>query len=166
MEKYQSMVFAQCRKSSASTEEAEDLTQDIFLKAFESLSSFRGEASFSTWLYRITQNHIQGKIRKKNAKLEIVETFHEETTMEKIRKWKDQITPEVLLLKDEYKSKLASMLSKLPASYSIPLKMYYFENMSYKEISDQLDIKINTLKSYIFRAKESLKKSLESYEKS
>ena len=54
-------------------------------------------------------------------------------------------------------TKIASLLSRLPSNYKNPLMLYYFENMSYKEISEKLDIKVNTLKSYIFRGKELMK---------
>jgi RNA polymerase sigma-70 factor (ECF subfamily) len=164
MDKYQSMVYNLCSKYTDSVEEAEDFTQDIFLKVFESLSKFRGESEFSTWLYTISRNELKMKYRKSKKIEQEVSELKEESLFTKLKKWKEHITPEVELLKEEYKSKITQLVNKLPNNYKTPLLMYYFDNMSYKEISTKLNLKMNTLKSYIFRGKESLKKELESYE--
>ena len=164
MDKYQSMVYNICSKYSNSVEEAEDLTQDIFLKVFESLSKFRGESEFSTWLYTVSRNELKMKYRKTKKIEQEVTELKEESLFTKLKKWKEHITPEVELLKEEYKSKITQLLNKLPSNYKTPLLMYYFDNMSYQEISTKLNLKMNTLKSYIFRGKESLKKELENYE--
>ncbi|HNN82050.1 MAG TPA: RNA polymerase sigma factor, partial [Leptospiraceae bacterium] len=76
---------------------------------------------------------------------------------DKIKKWKDQLNPEMQILKQEMNSKIQSMLSRLPSNYKKPLILYYFENMSYNEIAESMNIKVNTLKSYIFRGRELLK---------
>ncbi|HNH09948.1 MAG TPA: RNA polymerase sigma factor, partial [Leptospiraceae bacterium] len=60
------MIYSQCLKFAETKEEAEDMAQEIFLKAFESLSKFRGESMFSTWLFQIGRNLVLEKIRKKN----------------------------------------------------------------------------------------------------
>ncbi len=79
---------------------------------------------------------------------------------------KENNTPEIQIIESELKTKISHFISKLPKSYSDVLKLYYFENMSYKEISEKLNIKLNTLKSNLLRAKESLKRSIENYDKS
>ena len=154
------MVFSQAIKFTGNQEEAEDLTQEIFLKAFEALSTFKGESQFSTWIFSIARNQILMKHRKESSRPQIahedVEEVHNKY-FDKIKKWREQITPEMQILKQEMNAKIASLLSRLPANYKNPLMLYYFENMSYKEISEKLDIKVNTLKSYIFRGKELMK---------
>ncbi|MBP9886423.1 MAG: RNA polymerase sigma factor [Leptospiraceae bacterium] len=160
MDKYQGMVFSQAIKFTGNQEEAEDLTQEIFLKAFEALSTFKGESQFSTWIFSIARNQILMKHRKESSRPQIahedVEEVHNKY-FDKIKKWREQITPEMQMLKQEMNTKITSLLSRLPANYKNPLMLYYFENMSYKEISEKLDIKVNTLKSYIFRGKELMK---------
>ncbi|HRG44958.1 MAG TPA: sigma-70 family RNA polymerase sigma factor [Leptospiraceae bacterium] len=160
MDKYQGMIFSQAIKYTGNQEEAEDLTQEIFLKAFEALSTFKGESQFSTWVYSIARNKILMKHRKESTNPQIsaddVEEVHNKY-FDKIKKWREQITPEMQILKQEMNTKIASLLSRLPSNYKNPLMLYYFENMSYKEISEKLDIKVNTLKSYIFRGKELMK---------
>ncbi len=154
------MVFSQAIKFTGNQEEAEDLTQEIFLKAFEALSTFKGESQFSTWIFSIARNQILMKHRKESSRPQIahedVEEVHNKY-FDKIKKWREQITPEMQMLKQEMNTKITSLLSRLPANYKNPLMLYYFENMSYKEISEKLDIKVNTLKSYIFRGKELMK---------
>ena len=154
------MIFSQAIKYTGNQEEAEDLTQEIFLKAFEALSTFKGESQFSTWVYSIARNKILMKHRKESTNPQIsaddVEDVHNKY-FDKIKKWREQITPEMQILKQEMNTKIASLLSRLPSNYKNPLMLYYFENMSYKEISEKLDIKVNTLKSYIFRGKELMK---------
>lgn len=154
------MVFQQTLKYTGNQEEAEDLTQEIFLKAYEALSNFRGEAQFSTWLYKIAQSQIRMRYRKENTLPKSASVDFEEAQekyLDKFKKWKDSITPEMQLLKQEMSAKMHSFISELPANYKKPLSLYYFENMSYKEIAEKMDIKMNTLKSYIFRGKEMIK---------
>ncbi|MCE9499180.1 MAG: RNA polymerase sigma factor [Leptospira sp.] len=160
MDKYQGMVYSQAIKATGSAEEAEDLTQDVFLKAFEGLSAFRGEALFSTWIYKIAQNEL---IRRSKKSHDIQLENHEEidslalSSLEKLKKWSSHFTPEMQYLKSEMTGKVRNLIARLPAAYKKPLVLYYFENMSYNEISDHLNLKLNTLKSYIFRGKEILK---------
>ncbi|MDX1958723.1 MAG: RNA polymerase sigma factor [Leptospiraceae bacterium] len=145
MDKYQGMVFAQCMKFSRNTEEAEDMTQEIFIKAFENLSQFRGESQFSTWLYKIAQNLLLTKSRKKQVHTETLVdgNFSAESKVEEHD--------------SDFKMKLQNLLSKLPKNYKLPIMLYYYENMSYAEIAVKLNLKLGTLKSHILRGKELLK---------
>lgn len=145
-------------------DELEDFKQDVFLIVYESLSSFRGESEFSTWVYRIARNHLT-KISKKKEflkiedhslfdKLPICRTSLKQETTEYLHEWKEEI-----------KIKIQTLLSHLPNKYKTPIILYYFENLSYKEISEQLNLKMNTLKSYIHRGRELLKEFIHDIEK-
>lgn len=163
MDKYQGMVFSQAMKSIGNADEAEDLTQEVFTRAFEKLSTFKGEALFSTWVYKIAQNEI---IRRYRKNIEVPLTKHEDldsmklSPNERLTKEKNSITPEFHFIKEELRDRIRDMLSELPSLYKKPLLLYYFEEMSYKEISERMNLKMNTLKSYIFRGKEILKEWL------
>ena len=104
MDKYQGMVFSQAIKFTGNQEEAEDLTQEIFLKAFEALSTFKGESQFSTWIFSIARNQILMKHRKESSRPQIahedVEEVHNKY-FDKIKKWREQITPEMQMLIQE-----------------------------------------------------------------
>ena len=156
MDKYQGMVYAEAFRFTKNHDEAEDLTQEIFLKAFESLSLFKGYSKFPTWLYRIGKNLALTKYRKeKNSPLHSLKEFHSE----EIADLRDHNPiPELETIDSELNDKVRTLLSRLPIAYKKPLILFYFENMSYKEISEHLDIKINTLKSYILRGKDLMKK--------
>lgn len=153
MDKYQGMVYSEAYRFTKSQEEAEDLTQEIFLKAFERLSTFKGTSKFPTWLYRIGRNMANMKYRKKQLP-EVDREIISQTPCTKA-------TPEKIAIDEETKGLIRIHLNRLPGVYQNPLVMYYFENMSYQEISDKLNLKMNTLKSYILRGKELLKNWLQ-----
>ncbi|MCP5503226.1 MAG: sigma-70 family RNA polymerase sigma factor [Leptospiraceae bacterium] len=159
MDKYQDQVFAQALKYTGNPDEAEDITQEVFLKAYESLSAFRGESQFSSWLYRITQNELIKRIRTRSRLPEQLEENPETSFSysDMFKKWSASLSPEVNLIKEEMAQRIHSLIGRLPLNYKKPLVLYYFDNMSYKEISESLNLKMNTLKSYIFRGKELMK---------
>lgn len=152
MKRYQGMVYSQARKAFLSEEEAEDFTQEVFIKAYESLSLFRGEAQFSTWLFQIAKFRLT-KVNKKKTHL-ITDWTDDVTTLA------DNSKPSLVdvLDKEETHDILHSLIAKLPKSYQLPILLHYFENKPLKEISNDLNIKINTIKSHISRGKELLRK--------
>jgi RNA polymerase sigma-70 factor, ECF subfamily len=157
LDKYQGMVYRQALKYTRNPEEAEDITQDVFLQAFEKLSSFRGEAKFSTWLFRIGQNILLQRVRKGKVRPDT----HAQVLDPDLDPKSFPVNancPETQLLEQESKQTLVSLLARLPITYKNPLQLYYFEGLSYQEISERLNLKINTLKSHILRGKELLKK--------
>ncbi|TGL86832.1 sigma-70 family RNA polymerase sigma factor [Leptospira congkakensis] len=152
MKRYQGMVFSQAKKAFLTEEEAEDFTQEVFLKAYESLSQFRGESQFSTWLYQIARFRLTKVFKKK--KLPITD-------------WKEDISfvadhskPSVveILDKEETSHNLRSLIARLPKSYQMPILLHYFENKPLKEIAADLNIKMGTIKSHISRGKDLLRK--------
>ncbi|EQA63531.1 RNA polymerase sigma factor [Leptospira alexanderi] len=153
MNRYQGLIYSQAIKAFRNETEAEDFTQDIFLKAFESLSTFQGRSQFSTWLFVIARNDIIRRYRKEHPEISGLDTLLlVENEIEK----KNEISSEqeTKLLKQEISEKIRSLVESLPELYRKPIMLHYFENMSYKEISKKLNLKMNTLKSYIFRGKE------------
>lgn len=163
MDKYEDMVYNLSLRYTKSEDEAEDITQEVFLKIYECLSTFKGESQLSTWIYRIAQNEIIQRHRKSEKQSTISHENIDQIISDyytKLKQWRDSISPEVILLKEEMNSKIRSLVANLPKDYKNPLILFYFENMSYKEISEKLNLKMNTLKSYIFRGKELMKEWL------
>lgn len=152
MKRYQGMVYSQARKAFLSEEEAEDFTQEVFIKTYESLSSFRGEAQFSTWLFQIAKFRLT-KVNKKKTHL-FADWTDDVTTLA------DNSKPSAaeVLDKEETHHILHSLIAKLPKSYQLPILLHYFENKPLKEISNDLNIKLNTIKSHISRGKDLLRK--------
>lgn len=153
MNRYQGLVYSQAIKAFRNETEAEDFTQDIFLKAFESLSTFQGRSQFSTWLFTIARNEIIRKYRKEHPEISGLDVL---ILAENEKEKKKEIFSEQenKLLKQESSEKIRNLVENLPDVYRKPIALHYFENMSYKEISKKLNLKMNTLKSYIFRGKE------------
>ncbi len=153
MKRYQGMVFSQAMKAFATKDEAEDFTQEVFLKAYEALSTFRGEAQFSTWLYQIARNEISKQFKKKKHD---TETFEEKN----LKTQGTDVSSGILeqITKEADWNLLRTLISRLPHSYRKPIILHYFENRSLKEISKDMDIKLNTIKSHISRGKELIRK--------
>ncbi|AOP32610.1 RNA polymerase subunit sigma-70 [Leptospira tipperaryensis] len=153
MNRYQGLVYSQAIKAFRNETEAEDFTQDIFLKAFESLSTFQGRSQFSTWLFTIARNEIIRRYRKEHPEISGLDAL---ILAENEKEKKKEISSEQenKLLKQESSEKIRNLVENLPDVYRKPIALHYFENMSYKEISKKLNLKMNTLKSYIFRGKE------------
>lgn len=152
MKRYQGMVHSQARKAFLSEEEAEDFTQEVFLRAYESLSQFRGEAQFSTWIFQIAKFRLT-KVNRKKSDL-FTDWSDDVTTVP------DKSNPSVveMLDKEETHLTLHSLIAKLPKSYQLPIRLHYFENKPLKEIANDLNIKLNTIKSHISRGKDLLRK--------
>ncbi len=134
---------------------AEDLTQDIFVKCYKSLHTYSGKARIRTWLWRIAINHCKDYLKSwyaRNVILTEKETEpvdHQDKTVEQtvIQKGEDQ--------------ELAEAVMELPIKYREVIYLFYFEELSIKEISEVSDIKENTVKTRLRRAKDLLKERLE-----
>ena len=155
------MLRSLCKNYQLSLEETEDSLQEIFLKAFESLSQFRGESEFSTYLYSIARNYLskpKNYMEIPSGDFSFIDTLVS-SAKSKWKKWKLGVDHEFEHF--ELSEKIKEMISNLPSIYKKPIHLYYFENFSYQEISEILNIKINTLKSQILRGKEILKGKIE-----
>lgn len=136
-------------------EDAEDYTQEVFLKAYEKLGTFRNNVPFSAWLYRIGYNHGINRVSKKQT-LALPE--ESEALIPDLSE-----TPEERLEKKEEKGVVRSILLKLPEMYNTVIKMRFFDGLSYAEIAEIIGKPINTIKSHIFRAKELVKQAFEKH---
>ncbi|MDF3818478.1 sigma-70 family RNA polymerase sigma factor [Leptospira sp. 96542] len=152
MNRYQAMVYSQAKKAFLTQEEAEDFTQEVFLQAFESLSQFRGEAQFSTWIFQIARFKLSKQFKKKKV---VTEPWLDEIYA--IPETKQESIVETIHKEDRHRS-LRDLITKLPKSYQLPIILHFFENKPLKEISSELNIKLNTIKSNIARGKELLRK--------
>ncbi len=132
--------------------DTEDFVQDVFLKAYTNLSSFRNESMFSTWLTRIAYTTaINAKNRRKTF-----ESIADETLLVDIDK-----TPEEQEIRRRTVLAVKEAIRELPEKYYICIELYFFYDMSYEEIEKITSIPVNTIKSHVFRAKSILRKKLE-----
>lgn len=134
-------------------EEAEELTQDIFYKIYNGLSDFRGDSELKTWIFRITVNTCITKLNSKRFK------EYRNNTKKITNDISDfSANTEKKFLDDENNSLLEIALNILPADYRQVILLFYFEEFSYKEIGEILEISIGTVCTKLFRAREKLKK--------
>jgi RNA polymerase sigma factor (sigma-70 family) len=141
--------------------DVEDLVQEIFTKAFTSLSTFKLEFSFSTWLYKIATNHCIDHIRKRKISTYSLDEeleLEEDTVHREIPDWSK--TPDYELLRKEKNEIIHQAINSLPEHYRKVIILRHFEDKSYEEIAKELKLPIGTVKVHLFRARELLYKKL------
>ncbi len=152
VKKYQKNVLNIIYSLIGKDKESEDITQEVFLKVYCKLSSFRGRSCFSTWLYRITVNTTYDFLRKRKKIVIDQEAVEKSQTREQ--------TPKELLFRKEQKKVLEKALAKVPLKFRAALVLKDIEGLSYKEISKVLGCRMGTVESKIYRARQFLKKEL------
>lgn len=145
-------------------EDAEDVSQDVFLKFYESIGQFKGESALSTWLYRIAVTkaleYLRSKKRKKRfAYLTALFGVDNELRFDP----PDFHHPGIQLDNREKANMLFKALSKLPENQKIAFTLHKVEGVSYQEISEIMNLSVSAVESLIHRAKGQLKKILEFY---
>ncbi len=141
--------------------ETEDLVQEIFAKAFTSISSFKSEFSFSTWLYKIATNHCIDFVRKKRLSTYSLDEdyeLEEDSIQREIPDWSK--LPDRELFEKQRNEIIHQAINSLPEHYRKVIIMRHFEEKSYEEIANELKLPIGTVKVQIFRARELLYKNL------
>jgi RNA polymerase sigma-70 factor (ECF subfamily) len=133
------------------TADAEDFVQDVFIKVYTSLNTFRGEAKFSTWLMRIAYNTAINSIKRRKEYLSLSDEMEIVDTGD---------GPEELHMRQSVKETIREAIEDLPEQYTVCLDMYFYYDMSYKEIGEVTRLPVNTIKSHVFRAKKILRSKL------
>ena len=159
--KYQSRIMALVVRFVHDSHEAQDVTQEAFVKAYRALGNFRGDSAFYTWLYRIAINTAKNYLVSRNRRppsfdvdagdAEFYDGDHALKSME---------TPERLLLRDEIEQTVQESISKLPEDLRVALTLREYEGMSYEDIANVMQCPVGTVRSRIFRAREAVDKAL------
>ena len=153
----QTQVYNLCLKMTGSEEDAFDLSQEAFLKAFNNLDKFRGDSKFSVWLYRLTSNICIDFIRKKRRRQETSLSVEDEDGAEDELQLPDErFSPETELERKELRRAVDDGLRQLPADYRNILVLRELNGLSYDEIAQALEMEVGTVKSRIFRARKKL----------
>ncbi len=165
LKRYRNGIYNMIFQMIKNREETEDLVQETFIKAFNSLDSYDNKYAFSTWLYKIAYNHSIDAIRKKKLKTYPLDKpihLKEGDVHHEIRD--DSQSPESSLLFSEKKRMIQETIQQLPKRYREAIILRHQQERSYEEISQILDIPLGTVKARIFRAREMLKKKLQGYQ--
>jgi len=158
--RHQELVFSLAYKLTGNREMANDVAQEAFIRAWKAIEKFRGDSTFSTWIYRITVNTawtLRKKAKKHNT-LNIDETYEPIVVDEK----KD---PEMVAINSDLSSVLSKALNNLPVEQRIIVELKNIEGRSHKEIADYLDISVTAAKVRLHRAHQKLRQILEDVER-
>jgi len=145
--RHQRRVYSLCLRMTHNTTEAEDLTQDVFVQLFRKLKTFRGESSFTTWLYRLTMNEVLMHFRKASVRRERTTedgTFPIETVT---------VTQNVAQVSQVDRISLEEAIAQLSPGYRAVLILHDVEGLEHKEISKILGCAIGTSKSQLHKAR-------------
>ncbi len=161
LNKYRNLVYHVMIKMVRNPQEAEDLSQEAFIKAFNALASFNEEFAFSTWLMKIATNNCIDYLRKKKLKTySIDEPIQYKDERVKIEVPDKDPTPEKLLLTEERKALIDDAVQSLPPRYRHVIVLRHKEEKSYEDIAEILRLPLGTVKARIFRAREMLNKKI------
>jgi len=156
MGRYRDAIYYMLLKMVNNTSDAEDLTIEAFGKAFKNITQYAPNYAFSTWLFKIATNNCIDFIRKKKANhisLDHNDEEHEKASMDIQAPILD---PEESLINDQKIKLMRSVVSKLKPRYRKLIELRYFNELSYEEISEELELPIGTVKAQLFRARELL----------
>ncbi len=154
VERYRQKVFQTSMGFLHNTDDAEDLTQDIFVKAWKALGSFDERSAFSTWLYRISVNKAINKLRKNKIRTfvvindEINESTYEDSNAEN------------KIVRSEQKEEIQRAINKLKTKQKKAFVLFYYQELSMKEVATILKITQKAAESLVFRARKNLQHEL------
>lgn len=161
LSKYRNQIYSLILKIVHNSEEVEDLVQESFSKAFNSIANFNKEYAFSTWLYRIATNSSIDYLRKRRLK-----TFSLDNP---IKSKDDEYYVEIPDLREEPGKNVMQAqrdqlvrdaIAQLPGKYRVVIEMRHLQELAYEEIASELKLPLGTVKAHIFRAREMLYKML------
>ena len=151
IDRYKNKAFSMLRRILKNKMEAEEVLQDCFLRAFKGLNTFKGEAKFSTWFYKIVYNTAITRVSAQKRKIESEMTsLHELFNLESENDYNISEQEDLSLFINE-------MINKLPPNYASVISMFYLEGMSCEEISKVLETTENNVKVMLHRSRSALK---------
>ncbi len=148
--RYDRAVYHLCYRTMRDAEEARDLTQEAFFKAFRSLRTFKPEAKFSTWIFSIAYHACCDRLAKRKR-------FGAEELPDRAD---PGAGPETLAIASDEARRLHAAIGELPEKYRVVITLYHLQGKQYDEIAEVLDLPMGTVKTHLFRAKEMLRKKL------
>jgi RNA polymerase sigma-70 factor, ECF subfamily len=158
--KYQHKVLKLVQRYVRDPAEAEDVTQDAFIKAYRALPGFRGDSAFYTWLYRIAINTAKNALVSSRRRPMTYDLDGEGNGPDLSQRLRDPDTPERLLLTDEIRVTVNRAIDNLPEDLRTAIVLRELEGLSYEDIARTMDCPVGTVRSRIFRAREAIDRHL------
>ena len=167
VEEYQDKIFNTCISFVKSAEDADDLTQEVFIEIFKSIHKFREDSRLSTWIYRIAVNKSLEHLRRmKRKKRTGILTWFNKGNQELIQEAADFNHPGVLAENEEQSRILFRAIEKLPESQKVAFTLHKLEGLSYEQIAEVMQKTLSSVESLMHRAKTNLRKDLYDYYRS
>ncbi len=158
-ELYKGRIFALCRRMSGNPEDAEDLTQDVFISAFRSVGAFKGDCTFGTWLYRIAVNRCSAELRKRSPVSQSFEALEELGSVPP----SGIPNPEDLLVRKELAERMEVAIARLPEGLKVFFVLGTLEGLRYREIGEIMDCSEDAVKMRVHRARKRVRDVLRPY---
>lgn len=167
VDKWQNMVYNTVLGIVQNAEDAEDITQEVFVKVFQSINQFKGESKLSTWIYRIaiTKSLDHEKSKKRKKRFGYVKSLSPGSEDETAIDPPDFNHPGVTLDKKEQAAVLFKAINELPENQRVAFTLHKTEGLSYAEISEIMEVSVSAVESLMHRARANLRKILEEYYK-
>ena len=160
--KYQHKVAALVSRFIHDHAEVQDVTQEAFIKAYRALPNFRGDSQFYTWLYRIAVNTAKNYLVSRSRRPPSSDVAIEDAMyFEGNSRLKDLENPQNKLSTDELMEKVNQSIKKLPEDLRVALTLREYDGMSYEEIADVMACPVGTVRSRIFRARETVEQAIQ-----
>ena len=157
MDLYQKQVYNLALRTVGNPEDAADMTQEAFLRAYRAISSFRGDSKLSVWLYRLTQNVCIDFLRSRGRRPTVSLTVENEADeVQELDVADDRFDPEEQYQRKALRDAVRRGLDALPEEYRAILVLREINGLSYAEIGEQLQLEEGTVKSRLFRARKKL----------
>ena len=152
LERHQDAVVGTVAKMLGSPSDAEDIAQQVFLRVWQHAKSYRPDAKFTTYLFTITRNLVFNETRRRSRKKEIP-----------LDSGDPHRQPDASLLEAELRVAVDKAIASLPETQRLAVILRRYENLSYEEIAEVLELSVSAVKSQLFRARSSLREALVGY---
>lgn len=160
--KYQTYVYNIGLGMLSNSEDAADVTQETFLRLHRSLDSFRGDSSFSTWLYRVTVNLCITELRRKSrTRFQFLDDLSHDEDLSLFEE--PGATPDEAMALEEDRKVVHQVLRTLPPDYRAIMVLRHFQQLAYEEIAEVLGLSLSQVKTRLFRARKMFKDRFQAY---
>jgi len=166
IDEYKNMVFSLSYKMTNSLEDAEDISQEVFIRVYKSLYNFNPRYKFSTWLYQMTLNLCRDRFRKGKIPSVSLDSPLNKDDQKDLRSIipDNQNNPEDIIMGVEQTNFINDLITSLPLKYREVIILRHLKDLSYDEMSKILNISLGSVKTRLFRARELLKNKLKKNE--
>ena len=162
VERHQHAVIGTVAKMLGNSHDAEDISQQVFLRIWRNARTYRPDAKFTTYLFTIARNLVFNETRRRGRKKEVSSEEREEQSNQLIED-RPEYRPDAELLQGELQQAVDRAIAALPESQRMAVVLRRYEQLSYEEIAEVLKLSVSAVKSLLFRARTTLRESLSGY---